>query len=353
LDADTDGVEGLTYVWTPTQLADVLGDADGRWAATTFEVTARGTFEEGASTLQLPADPTEQARWESVRARLLAARSRRPQPARDDKVVAAWNGLAVGALAEAGVALGHASWIAAAARAADFLVTTHLVDGRLRRTSRSGVVGTSAAVLEDYGCLADGLLALHQATGEPRWLALAAELLDVAVARFADPATPGAYFDTADDAERLVRRPSDPSDNASPSGASALAGALLTASALTDHDRSTRYRDLVAEMLSRAGLLITRAPRFAGQWAAVAEAWLAGPVQVAIVGAGPAADTLHAAAVAGVAGGSVVLAGEPDQAPLLAGRPLVAGAPAAYVCRGFVCDRPVTTVDDLTKALAG
>jgi hypothetical protein len=325
---------------------------DGRWATITFGVTDDSTFELGASTLRLPVDPDDAARWDSVRQRLLAVRALRPQPAKDDKVVTAWNGLAIGALAEAGVALAEPSWVAAAARAAEFLVAAHLVDGRLRRTSRGGVVGSSAGVLEDYGCLADGLLALHQATGEPRWLASAVALLDTAVARFADPTASGTFFDTADDAERLVRRPSDPADNASPSGASALAGALLTASALTEPATSSRYRDLVEAMLTRAGLLIARAPRFAGQWSSVAEAWLAGPVQVAVVGSD--ADALRAAAVAGAAGGSVVVSGAPDSpgVPLLAGRPLVAGAAAAYVCRGFVCDRPVTTTDELAAALA-
>jgi hypothetical protein len=354
LDADTDGVEGLTYVWTPAQLVDVLGAVDGAWAAEVLGVTEEGTFEEGASTLRLLADPADGARYASVRSRLLAARAARPQPARDDKVVTAWNGLAIGALAEGGVALHRPDWVEAASRAASFLVDHHLVDGRLRRTSRRGEVGTSAGVLDDYGCLADGLLALHQATGEPRWLTVATALLEVAVERFADPSALGAFFDTADDAERLVRRPADPSDNASPAGASALAGALLTASALVEPELSGRFRDIVEAALTRAGLLIGRAPRFAGQWASVAEAWLAGPVQVAVVGGGAAAAELRAAAVAGVAGGAVVLAGEPDLvgAPLLAGRPLVAGGPAAYVCRGFVCDRPVTTVEELVAVLA-
>jgi uncharacterized protein YyaL (SSP411 family) len=354
LDADTDGVEGLTYVWTPAELVEALGEADGSWAAEVFGVTEDGTFEHATSTLRLVADPDDPARFASVRSRLLAARAVRPQPARDDKVVTAWNGLAIGALAEAGVAVRRPDWVAAAVRAADFLVREHVVAGRLRRTSRDGIVGTSVGVLDDYGCLADGLLALHQATGAPNWLAIAVDLLNVAVDHFADPDAPGAFFDTADDAERLVRRPSDPSDNASPSGASALAGALLTASALAEPDVSTRFRDVAESMLARAALLMSTAPRFAGQWSAVAEAWLAGPVQVAVVGAGTAADDLRAAAVAGVAGGAVVLAGTPDLAgaPLLAGRPLVAGEPAAYVCRGFVCDRPMTTVRELTNALA-
>ncbi|OXM42684.1 N-acylglucosamine 2-epimerase, partial [Amycolatopsis alba DSM 44262] len=171
LDADTDGVEGLTYVWTPAQLAEVLGEEDGAWAAELFQVTERGNFEHGASTLRLrEPHPEDETRYERVRGALLTARNERPQPARDDKVIAAWNGLAIGALAKAGSRLERPQWIEAAARAAAFLMDTHFVDGRLRRTSRDGVVGTTAGVLEDYSCLAEGLLELHQATGEPHWL---------------------------------------------------------------------------------------------------------------------------------------------------------------------------------------
>jgi hypothetical protein len=355
LDADTDGVEGLTYAWTPAQLVEVLGLEDGAWAAPLFGVTDEGTFEHGSSTLQLLADPTDVQRWASVRTRLLAARDQRPQPACDDKVVTGWNGLAITALAEAGVALDQPAWVDAAAQAADFLLTNHLVDGRLRRTSRQGVVGTSAGVLEDYAALADGLLALLQATAQPRWLDAAMSLLDTALAHFADESVPGAFHDTADDAEQLIRRPSDPADNASPSGASALAGALLTASALAGVDRADAYRTAAEQAVARAGLLIGRAARFAGHWCTVAEALLAGPIQVAVVGTPSDAgfDELRAAAVAEAPGGAVVLAGSPDAPglPLLADRPLLAGASAAYVCRGYVCDRPVGSVEDLVAAL--
>jgi uncharacterized protein YyaL (SSP411 family) len=141
LDADTDGVEGLTYVWTPGQLRDVLADEDGAWVAELLEVTPAGTFEGGASTLQMPRDPTDVPRWLRVRARLLAARHARPQPARDDKVVAAWNGLAIAALAECGALLDRPDYVQAAVTAADLLLDLHLVDGRLRRTSRAGIVG--------------------------------------------------------------------------------------------------------------------------------------------------------------------------------------------------------------------
>ncbi|WP_028926757.1 thioredoxin domain-containing protein [Pseudonocardia acaciae] len=355
LDADTDGVEGLTYAWTPAQLREALGDDDGAWAAALLAVTEAGTFEHGSSTLQLLADPDDPARWERVRATLLAARTQRPQPARDDKVVTAWNGLAIAALAEAGGALGRPDWVDAAASAASLLLERHLENGRLRRSSRDGAVGAAAGVLEDYGCLADALLALHQATGAPRWLDAAIGLLDTALAHFADPQTPGSYFDTADDAEALLHRPRDFTDGATPSGASALAGALLTASVLAAPASSGRFAEASAAAVAAVGALAGRHPRFAGQWLSVAEAAARGPLQVAVVG--PEDDerrfALRTYTQRVAPGGTVVVAGEPDApgVPLLADRPLVSGAPAAYVCRGFVCDRPVTTEAELAAAL--
>ncbi len=170
LDADAAGVEGSSYVWTPGQLREVLGDDDGDWAARVFAVTEQGTFEHGMSVLQLPADfdplPGDADRFERVRARLLAARLTRPQPARDDKVVTAWNGLAITALAEAVVALDDPALLEAALRCAAAVVGLHLVDGRLRRASLGGRVGESAAILEDYAMLATGLLASYQLTGD-------------------------------------------------------------------------------------------------------------------------------------------------------------------------------------------
>jgi uncharacterized protein len=348
LDADTDGVEGLTYAWTPAQLTEVLGAQDGEWAANLFGVTESGTFEHGSSTLRLLSTVDDEARFADVRTRLLASRLTRPQPARDDKVITAWNGLAIGALALAGMAFDEPRWLAAASEAAEFVTATHLVDGRLRRASRDGVAGEATGVLEDYGCLADGLLSLHQATADPRWLTVATGLLDTAMARFADPDAPGAYHDTADDADALVWRPADPGDNASPSGASALAGALLAASSLVGYEDASRYRTAAEEAVARAGQLAARVPRFAGHWLSVAEALAAGPLQIAIVGS---SVELVKAAIEHAPGGSVVLAGDPDAVPLLADRPLVDGRPAAYVCRGYVCDRPVTEVADLVAAL--
>ncbi|MGH3541208.1 MAG: thioredoxin domain-containing protein, partial [Mycobacterium sp.] len=162
LDADADGREGSTYVWTPRQLTEVLGDDDGPWAASAFGVTEAGTFEAGASVLQLPTDPDDPGRFERVRTALLTARLTRPQPGRDDKVVTAWNGLAITALAEASVAVDDPELLAAARRCATALLKLHMVDGRLRRASLGGRVGQSAAILDDYAMLATGLLTLYQ-----------------------------------------------------------------------------------------------------------------------------------------------------------------------------------------------
>ena len=349
LDADTAGVEGLTYVWTPAELVEVLGEDDGRWAAELFEVTPAGTFEHGTSTLQLLRDPDDDARFASVRERLGAARARRPQPARDDKVVTAWNGLAIAALAEHGVLTGTPSSVDAARRAAELLAGVHWVDGRLRRASRDGVAGAPAGVLEDYGDLAEGLLALHQATGEGRWLELAGDLLDVVAEQFVDA---DGWHDTAADAEALVHRPFDPGDGPTPSGIAAVAGAAVGWSALAG---SPRHRELGEAAVGSVARLAERAPQAVGWALAVGEALLAGPLEVAVSGpAGPERDALAAVARASTSPGAVVVVGEPDApgVPLLAGRPLVGGRPAAYVCRGFVCSAPVTDVSALGAALA-
>ncbi len=355
LDADAAGQEGLTYVWTPAQLEQALGEQDGRWAAALLAVTQYGTFEQGASTLQLPADPDDPARWARVRAQLRHAREQRPQPARDDKVVAAWNGWTVTALAEAGTALGEPSWVDAARHCATLVLSVHrAADGRLRRVSRDGRAGAPDGVLEDYAAMAEGCLALLSATGDPDWLETAAELLDHVLTRFVDDH--GQFFDTAADATdaRLGRRPQDPTDNATPSGRSAAAGALLGYAAFTG---SSRHREAAETALGTAAALAGRAPRFVSWALAAAESRLSGPVEVAVVGDldDPATQALHRTAVLAAPPGSAIVAARPagttTRIPLLESRGLVDGAPAAYVCRGFVCRRPVTDPADLREEL--
>jgi uncharacterized protein YyaL (SSP411 family) len=350
LDADADGIEGLTYAWTPAQLQEVLGGDDGRWAATTFGVTDAGTFEHGSSVLQLRSDPDDAERFDRVRTALLAARSTRPQPGRDDKVVTAWNGWAITALAEASVALDEVEFLDAATRCARSVLDLHIVDGRLRRASLGGRAGDSAAILEDYATLATGLLTLYQITGEAEWLAAATGLLDTALQHFADSEHPGRWFDTADDAEQLLVRPADPLDGATPSGASSITEALLTAAHLVPASQADRYASAAAEALSTATPVLARLPRSAGHWLAVAEAAVRGPIQIAVATQGSDSTLLRAARDL-APGGAVVVGGAVNSSELLIDRDLVGGADAAYVCRGRVCDLPVTTAGDLASAL--
>jgi uncharacterized protein YyaL (SSP411 family) len=361
LDADSDDgtgsgrhVEGAYYVWTPEQLTEVLGEEDAALAAQYFGVTQEGTFEEGASVLQLPQQEGvfDAERIESVRERLLAARSRRPAPGRDDKVVAAWNGLAVAALAETGAYFDRPDLVDAAITAADLLVRLHLDErARLTRTSKDGQAGANAGVLEDYADVAEGFLALASVTGEGVWLEFAGFLLDHVLARFVDEES-GALYDTAVDAEKLIRRPQDPTDNATPSGWSAAAGALLGYAA---HTGSEPHRRAAERALGVVKALGPRAPRFIGWGLASAEALLDGPREIAVVGpqGHPARRDLHRAALLGTAPGAVVAVGVPDgdELPLLADRPLVGGEPAAYVCRHFTCDAPTTDPERLREVL--
>ncbi|MEU5043383.1 thioredoxin domain-containing protein [Streptomyces griseorubiginosus] len=361
LDADSDDgsgkhVEGAYYVWTPEQLREVLGEEDAELAAQYFGVTDEGTFEHGQSVLQLPQQDTvfEAERIESIRRRLLDARAQRPAPGRDDKVVAAWNGLAVAALAETGAYFDRPDLIDAALGAADLLVRVHLDEqARLSRTSKDGQVGANAGVLEDYGDVAEGFLALASVTGEGVWLDFAGFLLDHVLSRFTGE--DGALFDTASDAERLIRRPQDPTDNAVPSGWTAAAGALLSYAAQTGAEP---HRAAAEKALGVVKALGPRVPRFIGWGLAVAEAFLDGPREVAVVGPSLTDDAtraLHRTALLGTAPGAVVAVGNPDsgELPLLADRILVEGAATAYVCRHFTCDAPTTDADALRVALGG
>jgi uncharacterized protein YyaL (SSP411 family) len=219
-------------------------------------------------------------------------------------------------------------------------------------------------VLDDYGCVAAGLIALAtaitaddaRAANAGRWLALAGELLDTVLARFGTGT--GAFYDTADDSERLIYRPSDVADGPSPSGTFAVADALLSYSALTG---SATYRDAAVGALASVPALAARFPRAAGWGLAVAEAVLSGPVEVAIVGpAGPQRTELHSIAVRAAPPGAVIAVGGAATSagggaspaiPLLAGRTPVDGRPAAYVCRDFSCRAPVTEPDELREAL--
>lgn len=350
LDADTEGVEGLTYVWRPDELVAALGEDDAGWAAKLFTVTDAGTFEAGNSTLQLLADPDDESRYKAVRARLLAVRDERPQPDRDDKVVTGWNGLTITALAEGGAALGKPEWIGRAAQCARNIVDVHLVDGEIHRSSLDGRVAVPLGGLEDYAALATGLLTLHQVTGETDWRTTALEIVELMIADFADPEAEGAWYDAH--GHGLLLRPRDPADGATPAGASLAAEALQLASMLAPtYEDGARYGELLDATLRRAGLLFAKAPRLAGHWLSVALAQGAGPVQVAIAEAAGSAGHMASAVRRGVPGGVIVVAGQRDSLPLLDGRGPVDGLDAAYICRGTRCDLPITELAGVLAAI--
>ncbi|HKF89535.1 MAG TPA: thioredoxin domain-containing protein [Propionibacteriaceae bacterium] len=345
--------EGAFYAWNREQLTAALGPDDGLWAADTFSVTEQGTFEDGLSTLQLLLDPRAQERLADVRARLFAFRERRPRPTRDDKVVVAWNGWLISSMIDAAMIFDQPPWLESARTAGELLWRVHWVDSRLRRTSRGGQVGSALGILEDYAALIQAYVRLAAATAEPVWLERARQLHGVIASQFDDGN--GGFFDTAADAEQLYARPQDPTDNATPSGLSATVHALRLLSQLTGDDT---YADRAAQAAATGGQLIVQAPRFAG-WLLADVISYAGdrpPVQVAIVGRSddPIRAELVRTAYQAAPAGSVILAGEPDQASfaLLADRPLIEGRPTAYVCQHFVCKLPVTSAADLAAQLA-
>ena len=342
--------EGAFYAWTTAQLIDVLGPADGAWAAQTFAVTEAGTFEAGASTLQLADDP-DRDRLAGVRARLFRAREARARPGRDDKVVAAWNGWLVDSLVPAAMVFAEPAWLSAAVEAAEAVWSVQWRDGRLRRAARDGVASSAPAVLEDYSALAQAYARLAAATGDARWIDRARSLVEVVSTQFDDPR--GGFYDTAADAEQLYTRPQDPTDNATPSGLSATIHALALLAELTGEPELAARAEQAAH---QAGGLAQRAPRFAGWLLADAVSRVTGrsPVQVAVVGEpGPDRDVLVRTAWRQAPAGSVVVAGRPDQPgfALLAERTMVDSRPTAYVCRHFVCRLPVTTVAELAGQL--
>ena len=320
LDADSEGREGTFYVWTPEQVREAGGDPAA------LGVTDAGTFEHGTSVLQRPAT----ADW--PRERLREVRAARPRPARDDKVVLAWNAWAVSALAEAGALLDEPAWVEAAVRCRDALWDLHEADGRWFRVSRDGVRGDALAVLEDYAALANAEFTLSAVTGcgPDRGLDLVSQLTSIFLDQGRDTA--------ADDVPAAAV---DMSDNATPSGWNLAAEALLTASALTaDAGLRARAETALGQAAHLAGY-----PQFWGHGLSVVEALLDGPREVAIVA--DVGSPLHRVALHGTAPGMVVA----TTGPLLEGRPRVDGLDTAYVCRGFVCDAPTTKPGVLAEQL--
>ena len=351
-DADTEGVEGATFVWTADEIGEVLGEGAALFADH-YEVNPLGNWE-GRIILRRTspeAGAEVEGRLAAARDSLFESRRGRPQPARDDKALAAWNGLAIAAFAEAGRLFGDERYVAAATRAAEAIVGGLLdAEGRLGRSWKDGrAVGQG--VLEDSTHLAEGLLALYEATFDERWFTTARGLMDRVLDRFAD--TAGGFFDTADDHERLVTRPKDLQDNAVPSGNAMAVTVLLRLAAWTGEGR---YRTAAERAIRIVAPFAERYPTAFAQWLSAIDFALADAVEVAVVGE-PSDATTRALLEPVVTGfrPNQVLAVTADPAatavPLLRERSMLGGVPTAYVCRGFTCRMPVTAPDALRAQL--
>jgi uncharacterized protein len=362
-DADSEGVEGRYFVWSHDELTEVLGHLDvevDRWARF-LGVTPEGNWE-GTNVLHEPvarAAFAEQegldraafdAEWERVRTALLERRATRVPPGVDDKILTDWNAMAIRGLVRAGLLLDEPAWVEAAGRAAAYLHDRHVVDGELHHTSKDGQAAI-AGFLDDHALLALADLELFQATGDPIWFERGLALAEVAHERFHDPED-GGWFQTARDGESLYLRPKETWDNAVPAGTSVMVEVCLRLAGftgdLTWRDRAEEgvrlFQEGVRTMVSAYGWLLQQI-----------EALAAEPREVAIVGQpGEVRDGLAMMARRPPRPGVVTVVASPDhddRVPLLAGRGEVDGQPAAYVCRGMVCDRPVTGVDELTALL--
>jgi len=361
-DADSEGEEGKFFVWSLDEVREILGDEAALFAEA-YGVTERGNFE-GKTILHVARDAQAladlhgvsgeeiESRLAASRRMLFARRERRVRPGLDDKVLVAWNGLALAAFADAARVFDRADYRTAAERNAAFILREMQTrEGRLLRAWRGGKAKLNA-YLEDYANLIDGLLALYEATFDARWFTEARRLADVMIAHFRDAA--GGFFDTSDDHEALAVRPKSIQDNATPSGNAMAATVLLRLAALTGEGR---YRDLAEEALRLAQPMLGPYPTAFAQWLSTLDFALGRPQEVAIIGDPAAADTR---ALLDVVRGSyrpnqVVAVGRPDgpqPVPLLIGRAPLNGRATAFVCENFSCHLPVTDPKELAAQLA-
>ena len=370
-DADSEGEEDRFFVWTPAEIRSVLGDEADEFIKA-YGARPGGNWE-GKNILELTGTLKQREKLAGARAKLFGARKARVHPRRDEKVLTSWNGLMLAAFAEAAAAFTLADgspgrgdrYRRIAEEKANFLLQHLQTDtGRLFHTWKAtagdgtqpaGGVAKVAGFLEDYANLAEGLLALYQATFDPRWYQpqAAHQLVDSAMARFWVPSNASGiagFYDTASDAEELIARPRDLQDNATPSGNSMMVTVLLK---LSDLAMVHRYAEVAHENLAAGQDYLVRAPLGFGQWLVALDYALSRPFEIAVVGS-PDDEATHAllgAAMSGFRPHQVIAYGPAGQAapavPLLEDRGLVDGQPAAYVSRDFACQAPITDPEAL------
>ncbi|HZY66026.1 MAG TPA: thioredoxin domain-containing protein [Rubrobacteraceae bacterium] len=366
-DADSEGVEGKFYVWTPAEIQQALEPEEAELAMRYWGVTEAGNFE-GKNILNVPRPPevvAEEAgispedlrgRIAEARSKLFAVRKQRVRPGRDDKVLAAWNGLMLRSFALAARVLSRDDYREVAEKNAAFLLEKLKSDGRLRRSYKDGRARFNG-YLEDYAMVADGLVALYEATFEPRWLAEADSLCGAVFELFWDAGS-GTFYDTPADHEELVTRPRDIYDNATPAGTSVAVDVLLKLALLLDRND---YRQRAETVLGNLSGGLEKLPGAFGRLLSALDFHLSRPREVAIIGEPGAADTrtlvdtvysryLPNKVVAGRAEDDEEPAG---LIPLLADRSARNGAATAYVCEGYACQSPTTKSEELAEQLAG
>ena len=357
-DADSEGEEGRFFVWTPGEIEGVLGREDGAAFRARYGVTHEGNFE-GRNILHLPAGNGEAAPEadgviERGRRLLLDARSRRVPPATDTKVLTAWNGLMLRSIALAASVLHRPDYLQAAIANASFLLGNMKRGGRLLRTYRDGQARLNA-YLEDYAMLADGLIALYEATFDRRWLDEAGDLARQMLDLFWDERE-SRFYDTGIDHETLIVRPRDITDNAMPSGGSAAADVLLRLGVLTDEPS---YARTAAAALRSVQPYMERVPEGFGNWLGALDFHLSSPHEIAVVGPPDDADTqslldaVHARYLPNrvIAGFDPAGSASHDDLPLLEDKVAQGGRPTAYVCHSYVCQQPVTDAGELAEQL--
>ncbi len=363
-DADSEGEEGKFYVWTPDQIQAVLGPEDARLFNRIYGVTRTGNFE-GRNVLHLARSPEEVAQEEGLnpdalrprlaemRRRLFQAREQRTKPARDEKILAEWNGLMIHALAEVGTVLGRKDALEAAVRAARFVLERMgQADGKLYRSHKDGQARFNA-YLEDYASFARALVALYEATFEIRWLAEAIRLARVMMAQFGDPER-GGFFQTGLDHEALVARRKDFVDNAVPSGNSMAAELLIRLARFTGNET---YREEAGRVLRIMAEAMARQPLGFGRLLSALHEYLAPSREIVVVGdpEDPRTQALLAQVRRRYLPTAILALRRPQDEdlflPLLQGRTLVDGRPAAYVCENYTCRLPVTEPEALAQQL--
>ena len=382
LDADSEGEEGKFYVWTLDEIREILQD-DSEFFEAAYGITARGNWE-GKTVLQRALDDASQAtrfkldletvpvKLAELHSKLLTARSSRIRPGTDDKILTAWNGLMLATMAEAARVIpmqssdrsdGHEEiasvsilhrndiYYRLATRNAEFLLNSLRPDGKLRRSWRDGKP-TNEVFLEDYAALILGLIELYQTDFDNKWFAAAQDLTDEMIELFNDPS--GGFFDTSKVSEALLLRPKDLQDNATPSGNALACEALLKLSAFTDNGK---YRDLAERSLGLVAGMAVQYPTAFARWLSAADFSLGNAKQVAVVYEASASHERELIRfIQSTYRANLIVAASPyppssEAPPLLMDRPLRDGKPTVYVCEGFVCKNPVTSISELKELL--